>query len=184
MKLNIGGGYKRHDGYLNVDYDTNCDPDIQCDIEKNPLPVESNSVTHVIAHHILEHLGDPGFFFFLKELYRVCDDGAIIDVIVPHHRHDNFLNDPTHKRPITIEGLRMFSKKYNNYCITIGDGCSKLGLYFDIDFEIEKFEYYFDSAYAALLDDPTEENQAMIREFIMSRNNVICETHVVLTAVK
>lgn len=184
MKLNIGGGYKKFDGYLNVDYDKHCNPDIVCNIEVDPLPIDDSTVTHVIAHHILEHLGDPGFFNFLKDLYRVCEDGAIIDIIVPHHRHDNFLNDPTHKRPITIEGLRMFSKKYNEYCISIEDGCSKLGMFFDVDFEIEKFEYYFASEYSTLLDDPTEENQAIIRECIMTRNNVICETHIILTAVK
>lgn len=183
MKLNIGGGYKKFDGFLNVDYDNHCKPDIICDIEKEKLPIEDNTVTNVIAHHIFEHLGE-GYFHFLKELYRVCQDGAIIDIIVPHHRHDNFMNDPTHKRPITIEGLRMFSKKYNNYCISVEDGCSKLGLFFDIDFEIENFDYYFSNEYVALLNNPTEENQAKIREAIVSLNNVICETHIILSVVK
>lgn len=183
MKLNIGGGYKKFDGFLNVDYDDHCNPDFVCDIEKEKLPFTDNSVDEVKAHHILEHLGE-GYFHFLKELYRVCEDGAIIDIIVPHHRHDNFLNDPTHRRPITVDGLRMFSKSYNDYCIKIGDGCSKLGHYFDVDFEIEKFEYHFASEYGELLDNPTEENQAFLRQAIMTMNNVIVETHIILSVVK
>jgi len=183
LKLNIGGGYKRYDGFLNVDYDSHCNPDYVCDVEKEILPFEDNSIEEVKVHHILEHLGE-GYFYFLKELYRVCQDGATIDVVVPHHRHDNFLNDPTHRRPITIEGLRMFSKKYNDYCIKIEDGCSKLGNYFDVDFEIEKFEYYFASEYNDLLNNPTEENQSTIRQAITTLNNVIVETHIVLSVVK
>ena len=184
MKLNIGGGFKRYDGFVNVDYDSLCNPDIICNIEIEKLPIEDNIVTDVIAHHIFEHLGDPGYFNFLKELYRVCTDGATIDVVVPHHRHDNFLNDATHRRPITVEGLRMFSKKFNNYCISINDGCSKLGLFFDVDFEIEKFEYNFAAEYNELLNNPTEENQAIIRQAITTLNNVIVETRIVLTVVK
>ena len=183
MKLNIGGGYKKIDGYLNVDYDAHCEPDVVCDFEKEKLPFEDNTVTDVVAHHILEHLGE-GYLNFMKELYRVCQDGATIDIVVPHHRHDNFMNDPTHKRPITVEGLRMFSKKFNNYCIDIGDGCSKMGLYCGVDFEVEKFEYFFSSEYAELLNDPTEENQNIIKHAIMSFNNVICETHIMLSVVK
>jgi len=183
LKLNIGGGYKKYNGFLNVDYDSHCNPDYVCDIEKESLPFKDNSVDEIKVHHILEHLGE-GYFSFLKEMYRVCQDGAIIDVVVPHHRHDNFFNDPTHRRPITIDGLRMFSKKYNDYCIKTGDGCSKLGHYFNIDFEIEKFEYYFASEYNNLLNNPTEENQATIRQAIMTLNNVIVETHIILSVVK
>ena len=111
MKLNLGSGLKRYDGYLNVDYDPLVNPDYIVDIEKGDLPFEDNSVDAVIAHHILEHIGE-NFLHFMQELYRVCKDGAIIDIEVPHHRHENFFGDPTHKRPITVEMLKKFSKKY------------------------------------------------------------------------
>jgi hypothetical protein len=45
MKLNIGGGFKRYDGFVNVDYDSLCNPDIICNIEIEKLPIEDNIVT-------------------------------------------------------------------------------------------------------------------------------------------
>ena len=100
MKLNLGSGLKRIDGFLNVDYDERSNPDFIVDLEKGILPFEDNSVDGIVAHHILEHIGE-GFLTLMKEIYRVSKDGTIIDIEVPHHRHENFFGDPTHKRPIT-----------------------------------------------------------------------------------
>ena len=41
----------------------------------------------------------------MKELYRISCDQANIHISVPHPRHDDFLADPTHVRPITTLGL-------------------------------------------------------------------------------
>jgi hypothetical protein len=45
-----------------------------------------------VLKHVLEHLGrDPIVYLeIMKELYRVCEDGATIRVVVPHHRHEFF----------------------------------------------------------------------------------------------
>lgn len=183
-KLNLGSGYAKLADYCNVDIDPKTNPDICIDLEKQIWPFADNSVSHVMVHHILEHCGDPGYFHFIKELYRVCQDGALISVIVPHHRHDVFLNDPTHRRPITVEGLRLFGKKFNQLCIDTGDGSSKLGFYFDVDFEIVKFQYIFDPHYTELLDEVTEETQQKIQTMLRQFNNMIIETHVMLMAIK
>ena len=37
----------------------------------------------------------------------------MIKIIVPHPRHDDFISDPTHVRPITILGLQLFDKDLN-----------------------------------------------------------------------
>ena len=62
MKLNIGAGNKKFPGYINIDSYDASNPDYVLDLEHDNLPFEENSVGHVIAHHILEHLGD-GFVF-------------------------------------------------------------------------------------------------------------------------
>lgn len=180
IKLNIGAGYKKIDGYLNIDDDINCNPDYKLNIETDKLPFGDSSVSRVIVHHVLEHLGD-GYFHFLQELYRVCQHGAIIDIRVPHHNHETFYSDPTHKRPITVEGLRLFSKRYNRKNIETGGRASTLGLMYDVDFDIVSFEFIHDSFYDDIVK--TLSNEQLLRLF-REANNTTVEVHVVLTAIK
>jgi predicted SAM-dependent methyltransferase len=113
IKLNIGSGFKRIEGYLNVDDDPLVEPDVNVHLDdvNLVLPFDNDSVSVVHAHHILEHIGD-GFIRLFQELYRVCKNGAIIDILVPHHTHENFFGDVTHKRPITPNAMMQFGKKY------------------------------------------------------------------------
>jgi hypothetical protein len=184
MKLNLGCGELKHDGYVNVDYDPRTNPDVLLNLETDNWIWEDNSVSEVVAHHILEHLGD-GYFHFLQELYRVCENGAIIDIVVPHHRHDVFFNDPTHKRPITIEGLMMFNKSVNRGWIESGDHSSKLGLYYDVNFEIIDFKFAMDPFYreyfSSLPEDKQSEQMAILAR---ERNNVIVEVFVKMMVIK
>lgn len=180
MKINIGSGYKRYPDYINIDSDINCNPDYVVNLELDKLPFENNTVTHIIAHHVLEHIGE-GYFHLLQEIYRVSKHGAIIDIRVPHHNHEVFHNDPTHRRPITVEGMRLFSKKVNKYEIETGGTSSTLGLMFDVDFEIVSFDYVYDPFYHNIIKTNTpEQNERLFREAV----NTTLETHIVLTVVK
>jgi len=180
MKVNLGCGYKRFKDFINVDSDINCNPDIICNLECDPLPFEDSSVSHIIAHHILEHMGE-GYFHLLKEIYRVTKPGGLIDIRVPHHNHEVFLNDPTHRRPITVEGMRLFSKKFNRMTIKSGGVASTLGLIFDVDFEIVTFDYTYDDYYSEIIKSNTpDENERLFREAI----NTTIETYILLTVIK
>lgn len=180
MKINIGAGNTRLDGFVNIDYDIKSNPDYCLNIEKDNLPFDNSSVSAVVAHHVLEHLGE-GYFHCLQELYRVCKHGATIDVRVPHPRHDAYLADPTHRRPITPLGLQLFSKKFNKLCREQGAASSLLGEYFDVDFEIVTWEYVPEERYRHSLADKTKE---YIDEYISERNNVVSEIHIKLVVVK
>jgi len=180
LKLNLGGGYKEYDNYINIDIDPNCKPDYVIDLERDILPFKENTVSEVRAYHILEHLGN-GFFHCLQELYRVCEHGAIIDIQVPHHFHEVFINDPTHKRPITVEGMRLFSKKYNALEIERGGSSSCLGIRFNVDFEIVQYNFIPDLFYKDILaSNSFEQNVRLTRECV----NVVIETHMKLVVVK
>ena len=113
MKLNMGCGQNKIDGYLNIDKHIECKPDLQFDLEKFPWPFKNSEVNEVLFNHSLEHIGaDTDVFLnIMKELYRVCNADAKIQINVPHPRHDNFINDPTHVRIITPETFALFSKK-------------------------------------------------------------------------
>lgn len=146
MKLNLGSGTKQHLGYINIDCDAHSNPDYVLDLEKDMLPFDDNTVDEVIAHHVLEHLGD-GFFHCLQELYRVCKHDAVIYVRVPHPRHDTFLIDPTHRRPIFPHTLDMFSKTRNRRDMDNGGCETPLGFIYNVDFYVDHVEYIIDDAW-------------------------------------
>lgn len=184
MKLHLGCGDKRFDGFINVDKDPNADYDVLIDLETEKWIWEDNSIDEIIVHHLLEHLGD-GYFHFLQEMYRVCKPDAIIEIVVPHPRHDVFLNDPTHKRPITLDGLRLFSQSYNRDCKRRDDGASRLGIYYGVDFDIVDFKMNFDGYWAPMLEkEMTPEHQKEIQHAIRSFNNVIVDVMIKLIVVK
>lgn len=174
MKINIGSGYNNPDGFVTVDYDPSCNPDYCVNIEKEPLPFEDNTVTAVLAHHIFEHLGE-GYFHVLQELYRVCEHGAILDIRVPHPRHETFLADPTHRRPITPVGLQLFSKTFNKYCRDANKSSSQLGDYYNVDFDIVEWHYIPDEKYKLKFADWSKED---IEEYINEHNNIVSEYHI------
>jgi predicted SAM-dependent methyltransferase len=115
MKLNLGSGSKIIDGYTNVDKFDYYKPDIVHDLEVTPYPFEDNSIEEILLSHVLEHIGqDPNVFNnIIKEFYRICKNQSVIDIRVPHPRHDDFISDPTHVRPITILGLQLYDKELN-----------------------------------------------------------------------
>jgi ubiquinone/menaquinone biosynthesis C-methylase UbiE len=142
--------------------------------------IPDDSVEIILAHHILEHIGS-NYIPLLKELYRVAKHKAIIDIRVPHPNHEIFLNDPTHKRPITVEGLRLFSKQYNLQEIQRGGSSSTLGIMNDIDFEIVHFDYIHDPYYDNIKTTATPEQ---LERIFRSEINTTLEIHVVLTVIK
>ena len=144
MKLNLGCGYNKLDGYINVDHDPNCKPDIVADLEQ-PLPFEDSSVDEIVMVHILEHLGQSTetYFKVWKELYRILKNEGVIKITVPHWNHENFHHDPTHVRKVTPVGVDMFSQERNLYTIQTGGSETTLGLQLGIDIGVTEVGYDF-----------------------------------------
>lgn len=137
MKLNLGCGFRHEPGWVNVDRQSTCGPDVEVDLERMPWPWPDSGVSAVKLTHVLEHLGqDPSVFLtIMKELWRVCVDGATIEIVAPHPRSDEFLWDPTHVRPITLGGLRMFHQDRNRRLLDEQNPETPLGLLLGVDFE-------------------------------------------------
>lgn len=178
LKLNLGCGYRKFDGYLNVDKYPDSQPDFVMDIEELPWPFLDNSVTHVALSHVLEHVGqDPKLFLrLIQELWRVCAAGAEIDIKVPHPRHDDFLGDPTHVRPIIPATLMAFDQALNREWIATGNGATPLGLQTGVDFQIVRLEYLPDTRWRAKYE-AGEIDPNGLHELSRSQNNVFCELH-------
>ena len=107
-KLNLGCGNTPLHGHLNIDkYPVGLDV-IEHDLE-NGLPefINDSSVDFVIAHHVLEHI--TNLDLLLKDIYRVCINGATIDIIVPLANTLWDVADPSHVR-------RFNHKTFEYYC--------------------------------------------------------------------
>ena len=192
MKINLGSGYKRIDGFLNIDDDPLVKPDFLCNIEKDKLPFEDNSVEEIRAHHILEHIG-AGFIPLMQELYRVAKHGCILDIVVPHHFHDNFYSDPTHCRPITVGGMYMFCQKTNKEHIEAYGSSSGMGLKYNVNWEMVWFDFEYDQFYAEMvarmkqkMEDRTitHDEDFMFRRLMREANNVAVHTMIKMKAIK
>jgi predicted SAM-dependent methyltransferase len=81
MKLNLGCGKDHMKGYVNCDISPDVNPDKIVDIEKG-LPFMENAVDEIVMNHVLEHFQKP--INIMKELYRVCKNGATIKIRVPY----------------------------------------------------------------------------------------------------
>lgn len=183
MKLNLGCGAQRPDGYLNVDKFG--EPDQKWDLEVIPWPWPDNSADEVLMSHVLEHLGQQPqtFIAIMQELYRVCKDGALVRVLVPHPRHDSFLIDPTHVRAIMPQTLEMFSRAVNLEWQRQGAANTPLALYHDIDFETISVRQELEEPYRMMHREkklPTEEIQRLDKSLF----NVVSEIEIVLRAIK
>ena len=155
MRLNLGCGHDHMDGYLNVDKEAGCCPDKIQDLENFPWDFRNDSVDYIVLSHVLEHLGSTtdSYLSIMQELYRICKADAKIDVRVPHPRHDDFLTDPTHIRPILPGQFEMYSKKNNKVWREQGVANTPLGDYLNIDFEVNDVTWVPDDKWMSQLQN-------------------------------
>jgi len=90
MKLNIGCGRRKLAGWVNLDANPAVQPDILAAVP--PIPLEDNTVGHLLMESSLEHIPHCKLWSFFDEVERVCKDGAVVEIVVPHyssvHAHD------------------------------------------------------------------------------------------------
>jgi ubiquinone/menaquinone biosynthesis C-methylase UbiE len=99
MKLDIGCGNKKKEGFLGVDALSLQGVDFVMDVRNTPWPWADNSVDEVFCSHFVEHLSGDERITFFNELWRVLKPGATAEVITPNWSHACAYGDPTHKWP-------------------------------------------------------------------------------------
>lgn len=176
LKLNIGAGFRRLDGYVSVDSFPGCEPDVLWDLERTPWPFANNSVDEIFAFHVLEHIGQTPatFFAVIREIYRVVRHGGTIAAVVPHPLHRSFISDPTHVRPFTVETFLMFSRANNLKWQKAGKNVSMLALMLDVNFVPLRVEEFFDDKWKARIQNG-EISETEARELGQSRYGVFRE---------
>ncbi|MGH8764481.1 MAG: glycosyltransferase [Burkholderiales bacterium] len=145
LRVNLGCGVQRIDGWVNVDREPQAGPDMLFDIGGEARwPLGDDSVVEANASHVLEHLSSDGFRRFFQELYRVCRDGAAIHLRVPNPTHDWFWTDPEHVRPVLPATLEMLNREQCRVLMVAGDTKTPLAVYWDVDFVLQKAVFTLD----------------------------------------
>ncbi|MBI2307779.1 MAG: tetratricopeptide repeat protein [Rhodocyclales bacterium] len=180
LKLNLGCGNRKEAGFVNVDCVAACAPDLVVNLEQTPWPWGDDSVNEVKLTHVLEHLGQSpdAFLAIVRELWRVCSDGARIDIAVPHPRSDFFIGDPTHVRPITGGMLNLFNRRLNREWAAVGAANTPLGDILGVDFEVESVVHDLMPRWREALNSGRM-SETEVMQAIDDFNNVVEQTRIV-----
>lgn len=71
MKLNLGCGSNKIEGFINIDTESSCKPDKVCNFITQKLPFKKNSVEEVVLFHTIEHISKRYHKIILSEIWRV-----------------------------------------------------------------------------------------------------------------
>lgn len=96
MKLYLGAGAKRLDGYIHVDVEPGEGIDLVYDLNRRPWPWDDDSAEIVVAEDLVEHLAIT-LIEFCEEAWRVLAPGGELFIRTPHHSGDSSWIDPTHR---------------------------------------------------------------------------------------
>jgi predicted SAM-dependent methyltransferase len=142
IRLNLGCGYNhlpQSEGWINIDKSGVCNPDLALNLPFETLPFNEGEVNEVNASHVLEHVTNlPAL---MRDLYRVMAPGALLRIATPHWASDGFTGDPTHTHPVTLNTIRLFSKKFCAEVREKGWPNTPLAEYWDVDFEVDEFQF-------------------------------------------
>lgn len=101
MKLDLGCGTKKKEGFTGVDAINFPGVDVVLNVGKDPWPWKDGEVEEVHCSHMIEHLTWPERVHFFNELCRVMKQGAKCQLIFPHWASMRYYGDPTHESPFS-----------------------------------------------------------------------------------
>lgn len=82
MKVSLGSGGVRLDGWIHVDYDAVCRPDIRADLSA-PLPFASACADFLQSEDFIGQLTFPQAKAFLSECFRILKPGGAMRLLTP-----------------------------------------------------------------------------------------------------
>ena len=122
MRLNLGCGNKRQEGFVGVDRYRSDAVEVVADIGVS-LPFVSDSIEEVHLDNVIEHV--PDIVGLVREMVRVCENGATITIITPHFTSLASWRDPTHVHHLSYFSMDHFEKHW--LADHVGGGLSVVG---------------------------------------------------------
>lgn len=83
VKLNLGSGSQKIPGYINIDSEKSCKPDLVHDFVRLKLPYKPGSVDEIVMFHTIEHIQKKLHKPILAECYRVLRVGGRLYLSYP-----------------------------------------------------------------------------------------------------
>jgi len=118
MKLHLGCGYDKKEGYLNCDISKDVKPDKIVDMNRK-LPFRDSSVDEILMNHVLEHFHEP--LKILKELHRICKDGAKIKIKVPYFSSESAFSMLDHYHQFSWTSFDALDAKHPCHWQSVGN---------------------------------------------------------------
>lgn len=84
MRLNVGCGGVRREGWVNVDNDPDLDVSWGPVDVRGPLPFPDETFDYAVAHHVLDQLVAPDVDLALASLYAVLRPGGVLRISTPN----------------------------------------------------------------------------------------------------
>ncbi len=90
MRLNLGSGFERLDGYISMDVLCEVNPDVVWNMAETPWPFRDDSFSEIRCFHVFEHIPPPRYdevdpiVRIFDEAWRVLEPGGIFHFIVGH----------------------------------------------------------------------------------------------------
>lgn len=102
MKLDIGCGPNKKEGFIGVDQYSFPNVDVVTDLTAK-WPWENSTIEEIHCSHTLEHFTADQRMHVLNEMYRVLKPGGKATIITPHWASHRAYGDPTHQWPPVSE---------------------------------------------------------------------------------
>ncbi len=110
MKIDLGCGQKKREGYIGVDILNVPGVDVIHDLNVFPYPFRDNIAEEIWMDNVLEHLNDP--VKVMEEVYRISCNNARIVISVPYFRSFYAVIDPTHKHLFGVYWFNYFDPSH------------------------------------------------------------------------
>ncbi|MAF42795.1 MAG: hypothetical protein CMI54_01320 [Parcubacteria group bacterium] len=113
IKLDIGCGKNKKEGFIGIDIDPNSNADITASALN--LPFENSSVDEIICSHLVEHFPPAELQKFFDEIYRVLKPGAKAWLKADREWSEGRLlrKDPDHKKRYSAKEIEKMVGKFS-----------------------------------------------------------------------
>lgn len=82
LKINLGSGHWKLEGWVNVDIDPDSEPDVLADLS-GPLPFDDGVAGFMHTEDFIDQLDLTGARRFLLECHRILAPGGVIRILTP-----------------------------------------------------------------------------------------------------
>ena len=121
IKLDIGCGGNKQEGFVGLDIRPLKGVDIVQDLEKFPWALPDKCASLAVASHVIEHINPQGgtFIKFMDEVWRVLKPGARFAMVFPYAGSQGYWQDPTHCNQINETTFAYFDPLHKSQLWTI-----------------------------------------------------------------